>query len=350
MAAPPERCPDCAEPLPANADSCPMCGRWLRESPREERTRPRGRAARAAALAVAPAETWTRVWGNVCGILLVLAFFWPILVVHYQFGAMFGQPSQTVETVFTWDLVAKTKGVGPVLFFVLPPLAGVFVLIAANVWRGVPRSIMLFAAGGGVLAIFLLAALAERAEKGEEIFAPRLTPVYGLFGICFPIYLAGAGLAVGNRLRKRHPESREAGLVAGAFGAFLLLCFFLPVGPGDQILLSVFAEEKAWEDAWSVLLILVLVFAYAVMGIVGFARPKNVGPLCTTTSVLGKVILFGGPAFLALSALGEMTSFEYQFSVFAMSLIKMCLYGHGLMILPAVGFTSLLDQMMARRA
>lgn len=276
-------------------------------------------------------DAWTRFWANLCGGLLIGGFLWPLVF------SMFGQ----TEFIWFWDTFKGASG-GAIFGSLLPLFAGIAALVIGNVMTGTPRAIALFSTAAGALLLYMVLG-------GDGGGAGAVTGPVGHGGgaagfVAVLMFLSCVAIAVGNRIRKRHPGAPLPRLLAGIGGCVLLASFVVPLGDGKPIIASFF-EANSWKNAWAFMLMTLSVLAYGVLGTVSFRRPEDVQPFCRAASILARCILIGYPASVLLMVLvgggGE------GFGMMIMALIKMCALVYGHLFLVAVGLAAWLEEALA---
>jgi hypothetical protein len=235
-------------------------------------------------------ESWATRWFVALGAALALGMLLPIVIEHGLGGR---RGASRVETVWLWDLLDEAPA-RAILALLLPLVLGVVTLAVAPSSSGRRRAIALFCCATATL---LLGAVLGR---GFALAGPMRVPSVRDF-LLILMTLAGISIAVGNRLRRGWPAALAPRLLAGLGGCVLVAGFLLPLGAGDETMLSVLFDEDFWDDeAWPLAAWVSLMFLYGVCGLFAFASAP--GPaLHGLTTFFGRAVLLGLPAALLVA-------------------------------------------------
>jgi hypothetical protein len=170
--------------------------------------------------------------------------------------------------------------------------------ILALRWKGAIRGMVLFV---GTLTLQVVGAFVTAKGSGSTVFDDGLLSGFMAFGLLLAlmVILGLLGIAVGNHIRKRSPSSGAAMAVSGVGGVLLVLVFLLPFSGTPMF--GVFFEARAWDAAWSAMLVLLLVFVFALLGLRAFSS-SGVESRCFLTSLVARMLLFGSPFAMSVVA------------------------------------------------
>jgi hypothetical protein len=234
-------------------------------------------------------DVWSRRWVIGCAIALVVGTLLPIP----DFVSRRGRASEGVSLLWPWTAVGRGT-IGWVDLAATLVLA-TFALLTLR-WKGAIRGMALFV---GTLALQIVGSFVTASGSGATVFDKGFrgdTMAVGLL-LASMVIFGLLGVAVGNHVRKRSPASSAAMTVSGVGGVLLVLIFFLPFAGSPMF--GVFFEARAWDAAWSVMLLLLLVFVFALLGLRSFSS-SGVPSRCFLTSLVARLLLFGYPFALAV--------------------------------------------------
>ncbi len=280
------------------------------------------------------AEAWTQGWAKICGILLIGGFCWPLYFSAGPFGGV---------VVWPWNLLSNSSA-GGAFWLLLPLFLGVSSLCIGRFMAGRARTVVLFASSVGTMFLFLSIPL-QGGNVGLQEYSDRI-PNRGGFGVlalALLMLLSACAIAVGNRLRKGHPDAPLPSHMAGLGGCGLVLAFLVPVAEGWP-LIRLFFAGWAWQGAWSVILSMMACLAYGIAAIFSFQRSTDPLPLCGSLSLLARAILIA-PPILFLFQILAMGAGEL-FGTFFMMFLKIFALLYGQLLLAAVGLAAWLDDVL----
>jgi hypothetical protein len=335
-------CSKCNQMMSTTAAFCSHCGSanepkegvprvMLRASP--PRRRLYSLSVGSAVPGTPDADRWIRFWSNLCGGMLIIGFLCPMIIDGFRGSSLLWQ----------WDLMSSMKG-DQILGMILPLLLGVATLVVGNLVDGIRRAVLLLGMAGGTWVLYAILARAPEmdlanlsAKGGGAILVLIIMP----FSACT--------IAIGNRIRKRHPAEPMPRTLAGVAGIILSSCFIIPQGGGKDShpILAAFFEKLAWRTAGPIMVVLLGLFVYGVLGALSLVRVKDVASYGRLLSVLARAILWGAPLTL-LFTFSMLTDGRGMGMAFTLALkIFFLWYGH--MLLVAIGLTSWIEHSMKTR-
>lgn len=331
-------CPQCDKRMSTLEDSCPHCG--YRDKPRPSGAAAGGLRTSAsrgtfslsidsAVPGTPDADEWIRRWANLCGGMLIFGFLCPVIVTMFR----------ETEVMWTWSLMSHAKAPEAV-GMLLPLVLGIGTLIVGNRVEGIQRPIILFAMAGVNWILHALLAGPPGEFKGSGstgAFVLLLMP------------LAAGAIAIGNRIRKRHPREGFPRHLAGVGGIVLVVCFLIPVGGegARHPLIAAFFESMAWRFMGPIMLVFLALLGYGVMGAFSLMGVRDVASFCRLLSVQARILLLGTPLTLLLTfwmftnGAGFIMALTFTLKTFA------TWYGH--LLLFVIGLTSWIEYSMEKR-
>lgn len=237
-------------------------------------------------------DAWSRNWviGFATALVVGTLLPTPEAISHR------GRTSADVSFVWPWTAVARGK-LGWIDLVATPALA-LLALLALR-WKGSVRGMVLFV---GTLALQIVGAFVTAKGSGATVFDEGFRGGFMAVGMLLALMVVVGllGVAVGNHVRKRSPSSSAAMTVSGVGGVLLVLIFLLPFSGTPMF--GVFFTARAWGEAWSGMLFLVLVFVFALLGLRAFSS-ASVASRCFVTSLVARMLLFGSPFAMIVVAL-----------------------------------------------
>src|ERR1043165_6838068 len=156
-------CPACGKRMYTLENSCPHCGHRerppaggglrARPLPPAPRRRFHSLSVRSAVPGSVDADAWIRFWANLCGGMLVVGFFFPMIFSGYR----------TTTVIWPWDLMSAMKA-HQKLGMLLPLTLGLGAIAIGNLTRGLPRAIALSVTAGSVWVLYALLAAAPEMD------------------------------------------------------------------------------------------------------------------------------------------------------------------------------------------
>jgi hypothetical protein len=196
--------------------------------------------------------------------------------------------------------------------------------------------------GGGVLLLQLLISQLSRRGGTSQGVPVRV--------IVFLTTLSMCGIAIGNHVRKRHPDHPAPRKIAGFCGIFVMAVLLVPIGRGAQPFALTLFEQRAWQFASPLTLAVLVLTAYAFAGIVSFKRFGHPRRATRWISLMGWLLLSLFPISLlgvgVVAFIGAGSDGESAGPVILM-IFKSCALGYGLLILPAAGAAAWLSTSLA---
>jgi hypothetical protein len=190
----------------------------------------------------------------------------------------------------------------------------------------------------GIISLTLmLAVFHEEAEVLGLMFTP---PTLGAGIMILLAVVAGASVAVANRLRKRFPEIMPIRVLSGIGGGMIVALMAL----------QLFASSGGWAG-WSMMLLYVLMLGYGLLGLLSAFRPEPEDALLQRISFVARVVLWWAPVacLIAQNWLTDpyvdiVISSGGGFINIFVSLAKCFLLYYGFAFLMALGFAAYLEQ------
>lgn len=234
-------------------------------------------------------DVWSRRWVIGCAVALVVGTLLPMP----DFLARRGRLSEDGSLLWPWTAVSH--GTMGWIDFAAPLVLASFAFLALR-WKGPVRGMLLFV---GALVLQVVAAFVTASGSGATVFDKGFRGDAMAVGLMLALMVIFGllGVAVGNHVRKRSPSSSAAMTVSGVGGVLLVLIYFLPFSGSPMF--SVFFEADAWRAVWSIMLLLLLVFVFALLGLRAFSS-SGIASRCFLTSIVARMLLFGYPFALAV--------------------------------------------------
>jgi hypothetical protein len=280
------------------------------------------------------ADAWIRFWANLCGGMLVVGFFFPMIFSGYR----------TTTVIWPWDLMSAMKA-HQKLGMLLPLTLGLGAIAIGNLTRGLPRAIALSVTAGSVWVLYALLAAAPEMDLAHLSAKPGSgVPLLVLMP------LSACAIAIGNRIRKRHPTQYLPRTVAGVGGIVLSLCFVIPITGGRQNypIIAAFFEPMFWRTVGPMMVALLALLIYGILGSLSFLPFRNVAAFCRFLSIQARVLLWGAPATVLFNFLG-VTRGEAMVPALTVT-IKIFTLWYGHLLLFAVGLTAWIEHAMEGRS
>jgi hypothetical protein len=281
------------------------------------------RAAANAKLSADHELAWARRWAVASGILLLAGFLLPIVTAS----------AWTSTMIWSWDLLEGAP-INAMLSFLAIPVAGVIILIVAFTLP--PKGVAQIMVWLGAIVLVIQLILSPIAQQMMSSGSSGMDIPAGIVGGLFS--LTACGVAVANRIRKRHPGHPLPRGLAFFSGLGLLIMTVIPFG-GERSVLSGFIDADLWRHGWAIGLSMLLYLSYGVAGLVS-VRPFKVPRIATqVVSLMGRTLLGAIPISLLVTILTAINAVGggSTLTPVLMGILKLCALWYGLLALPAAG-------------